>query len=94
MAVTFVHGLYHPTALCLVDRNGVMRAQYAHKGHLRNVITADLDADGKDELVAAGVNNAPAYNGPTLVLLDEDHEPATALTLQKLRERVKNACVT
>jgi transcriptional regulator with XRE-family HTH domain len=73
MMVCFRHGLFHPSAICLVDREGRRVGQYAHKGHLLRALTADFDGDGKDEAVAAGVNNAPAFGGPTLVMLDENH---------------------
>jgi hypothetical protein len=73
MLVCFHHGLYHPSALCLVDREGHLLGQYAHKGHLLVAVTADFDGDGKDEAVAAGVNNTPEYGGPALVMLDESH---------------------
>ncbi len=73
IVVSFVHGRYHPTAVCLFDQDGSLLRQYANKGHLLGLLVADLDADGRDEILATGTNNAPAYAGPTAVLLDDRH---------------------
>ena len=73
VAVGFIHGLNYPSAICLVNRDGTLAGQYSNKGHLYSMVAADFDADGKDELVASGVNNDRAFGGPTLILLDDLH---------------------
>lgn len=73
LIVRFVHGLYFPSCLCLVDKEGKRLAQYANKGHLRDFIAEDLDGDGRDEILVWGTNNCPAYQGATVIMLDQDH---------------------
>lgn len=73
IAVRFTHGLYYPSVLCLVDRVGHRLGQYANKGHLYGLQVVDLEQDGRQELVATGTNNAKAYQGATVLILDRDH---------------------
>jgi len=77
--VGFLHGLYYPYAVCLIDKTGHLRSQYVNKGHVYDLLIADIDADGKDEIVAAGVNNSPGHNGPTLFVLDDIHNRGASL---------------
>jgi transcriptional regulator with XRE-family HTH domain len=79
LLVNFVHGKYYPDALCVVDRHGRLQSQYAHRGHLLDVLVVDLDADGRDEILALGTNNAPAYQGATIVLLDDAHRSGASV---------------
>jgi hypothetical protein len=71
--LNFVHGHNYPTSLCWVDRDGRLRGQYVHKGHLMRETVTDLDRDGFDDLVVAGTNNSTAYQGATVVVLDHAH---------------------
>jgi len=73
VAVRFIHGLLYPAAICVIDRDGRRRSQYANRGHISSLLVVDLDGDGKDEIVAAGTNNALAYQGATVIVLDEDN---------------------
>ena len=72
LVVRFVHGLYYPCCLCLVDRNGQVLAQYTHRGHLRDFLAIDLDVDGADEILSWGTNNCLAYQGFTVLKLDRN----------------------
>ena len=69
----FVHGRYYPYALCAFDEDGNLLRQYANKGHVDDSLVLDLDGDGRDELLASGTNNAKAYQGATVFILDLDH---------------------
>ncbi len=73
LVVRFVHGLYYPCVLAWIDRDGNLVAQYANKGHLYGFMVFDCDGDGRDEVVAWGTNNAKAYQGGTVFMLDADH---------------------
>lgn len=73
LVVRFVHGLYYPCAMVRIDRDGRRVAQYVNKGHVADYDVMDYDEDGLDEVVAWGTNNAPAYQGGTVFILDHDH---------------------
>jgi hypothetical protein len=69
-----------PGLLVRLDaRSGNERGSYVHIGHLLDMTVCDLDGDGRNELVACGVNNA--YREACLVVLDPramaGHSPAT-----------------
>ncbi|MBU8871764.1 MAG: helix-turn-helix domain-containing protein [Gemmatimonadales bacterium] len=69
----FVHGLYYPCAIGWVGQGGNLLHQYVNKGHLWDYRILDLDHDGKDEIILAGTNNAKAYQGATVIILDDLH---------------------
>ncbi|MFO7652661.1 MAG: helix-turn-helix domain-containing protein [Candidatus Krumholzibacteriia bacterium] len=71
--VRFTHSVYYPSVLLWVAPTGAVLGQYANKGHFLDLLVADLDGDGRDEVLATGTNNTPAYQGATVVLLDGDH---------------------
>jgi len=73
VGVYFGHSKYYPASICLVDKGGHQRGHYANCGLLYDLVSLDIDSDGKDELLVAGTNNSKAYQGATLILLDEDH---------------------
>lgn len=73
IVVRFTHGLYYPAVLCLVGRDGTRLGQYANKGHIYGMQVVDLDEDGEPELLATGTNNAKAYQGGTVMILDREH---------------------
>lgn len=73
LVVQFTHSRFYPTAICALDRTGKMLGQYAHKGHIYESLIEDLDADGRDEYIGAGTNNAKAYQGASLFILDLEH---------------------
>ncbi|MEN8007805.1 MAG: helix-turn-helix transcriptional regulator [Candidatus Krumholzibacteriota bacterium] len=71
--VRFTHGRYYPTAVCTVERDGTLRSHYAVKGHVMDLRNQDLDGDGKDEIIGASTNNAKAYQGAMVFILDDQH---------------------
>ncbi len=73
LVVNFRHSLYYPTCLCVVDRRGRRRAQYSSKGHIDDLLVADVEGDGTEAVLAVGTNNDPAYQGATAILLDARH---------------------
>lgn len=73
VVVYFYHTRYFPSCLCLVDRYGSLMRQYCHRGFLYATCVEDIDGDGKDEVLAGGINNAAPYRGGTIFLLDDAH---------------------
>lgn len=71
LALIFNHDRFCPTCVILVERDGTRIGQYDHKGHFYDLLTEDIDADGKEELLVAGTNNEPCYQGATVILLDD-----------------------
>ena len=73
IAVSFKHILYFPTCLYLVDSKGRVLRQYYHWGHISRLQSVPLPDGAGAALLAAGCNNAPVYQGATLVWLDWEH---------------------
>ena len=68
-----VSSQHHPwweNQVAILDVNGKMTSEYWHSGVLSYMVLADLYGDGKEEIVATGVNNG--YLQATLVVLDPD----------------------
>jgi hypothetical protein len=60
-----------PSQIALLDSSGKTLSEYWHAGGLRDMVVADLDGDGKEEIIAAGV--AHGYDSQaTMVVLDAD----------------------
>lgn len=60
-----------PAQVALLDSNGKTVSEYWHSGGLRDMVVADLDGDGREEIIVAGV--AHGYDTQaTLVVLDAD----------------------
>ena len=70
IVVSSPHGLWYPNQIALLDSNGKLISEYWHSGHLENLTLADLDGDGREEIVATGISNG--YRQATLVVLDPD----------------------
>ncbi|HEV2728638.1 MAG TPA: hypothetical protein VGV15_01285, partial [Terriglobales bacterium] len=65
---------YHPwwpDQVALLDSNGKIVSEYWHSGTLTDMVLADLDGDGKEEIIATGVSNGYDHQA-TLVVLDPD----------------------
>jgi hypothetical protein len=60
-----------PNQIAIVDSNGKTVSEYWHSGVLSSVILADLDGDGREEIIATGIANGYDHRA-TLVLLDPD----------------------
>jgi hypothetical protein len=62
------HYLHNPNQIAMLDPSGALVSEYWHSGHLLSVLHADLNGDGVEEILLAGVNNG--YRLGTLVILD------------------------
>lgn len=61
---------YYPAQIAIIDSHGRTMSEYWHSGHLDFMTAADLDGDGRQEIIATGVDNG--YSQATLVVLDPD----------------------
>lgn len=60
-----------PAQVAVLDSNGKTLSEYWHSGGLGDMVVADLDGDGREEIIATG--NAHAYDAQaTLLVLDPD----------------------
>lgn len=71
IVVTSTHYPQYPTQVALVSAGGKTLAEYWHSGHLDLMGLADLDGDGRQQILGFGESNG--YNQATLVVLDPDH---------------------
>jgi hypothetical protein len=69
---------FFPCQISLLDaRSGRLVSEYWHPGALSTAAAADIDRDGRLELLAGGVNNpGPGAGRPALVVLDLPFSPA------------------
>ena len=70
IVVSSSHRLWDPHQIAILDSNGKLVSEYWHSGHLEHLTLADLDGDGREEIIATGISNG--YNQATLVVLDPD----------------------
>ena len=60
-----------PSQIAVIDTNGKTLSEYWHSGGLHDLVVADLDGDGKEQIIATGV--ARGYDSQaTMVVLDPD----------------------
>lgn len=66
------HRLWHPSQVALLDpRSGKPVEEFWHPGAITHALVADLNHDGTDELVLAGLNNpGPGPGSPALMALE------------------------
>lgn len=62
------HYPQYPTQVALIDTRGKTVSEYWHSGHLDHMVLADLDGDGRQQILLLGTSNG--YNQATLVVLD------------------------
>lgn len=63
------HRLWHPCQVALLDPStGEIVEQFWHPGAITHALVADLDHDGAEELVLAGVNNPGPGPGSPVVM--------------------------
>lgn len=79
LVVHFTHVKWYPSAICVVDCNGVIESQYASRGRVYDIHVEDIDDDGRDELVCAATNNTPEYQGASLFILDNMHRNGASI---------------
>ena len=70
IVVSSLHDPWWPNQLAILDSNGKLLSEYWHSGHLEHLTLADLDGDGRQEIIATGISNG--YHQATLVVLDPD----------------------
>ena len=70
IVLSSIHYLWYPDQIAILDNNGHLLSEYWHSGHLDNLTLADLDGDGRQEIIATGISGG--YHQATLVVLDPD----------------------
>ncbi len=71
IVVSSTHVPWYPDQIAILDAHGKTLSEYWHSGHLNTLVLADLDGNGKEEIVASGISNG--YRQATLVVLDPEH---------------------
>lgn len=71
IVVSSAHDTWWPNQIAILDAHGKPISEYWHSGRLDSMIFADLDGDGREEIVATGVSNGYDHQA-TLVVLDAD----------------------
>jgi len=71
IVVTSQHLPWWPDQVAILDSNGKIISEYWHSGGLSSMVLADLDGDGRQEIIAAGIANGYDHQA-TLVVLDPD----------------------
>ena len=71
IVVSSEYNPWWPDQIALLDSNGKLISEYWHSGTLFDMVLADLDGDGKEEIIATGVANGYDHQA-TLVVLDPD----------------------
>jgi hypothetical protein len=64
------HQPWWPSQIAVLDSNGKTISEYWHSGGLSSMVLADLDGDGREEIIATGVSEYD--HQATLVVLDPD----------------------
>jgi len=70
IVVSSIHDPWWPNQIAVLDSNGKTISEYWHSGHLDHLALADLDGDGREEIVATGISNG--YHQATMIVLDSD----------------------
>jgi hypothetical protein len=71
IVVASIHEIWWPSQIALLDSDGKTISEYWHSGGLDSMVLADLDGDGREEIIATGVANGYDHQA-TLVVLDPD----------------------
>jgi hypothetical protein len=71
IVVSSAHDMWWPNQIAILDSNGKTISEYWHSGRLDDMVLADLDGDGREEIVTTGVSNGYDHQA-TLVVLDPD----------------------
>jgi hypothetical protein len=71
IVVESIHDTWWPSQIALLDAHGKTISEYWHSGGLSFMALADLDGDGREEIIATGVANGYDHQA-TLVVLDPD----------------------
>lgn len=68
IVLTVHHSPRFPNQVAVLSHQGAVLGEYWHSGHLGLMELADLDGDGKPEILMAGISNG--YKAATLLVLD------------------------
>src|SRR5260370_256327 len=71
IVVASQHNPWWPGQIAVLDSNGKTISEYWHSGGLSSMVLADLDGDGREEIIATGVANGFDHQA-TFVVLDPD----------------------
>lgn len=77
IVVSSHHHLFYPEQIAIVDSNGKTVSEYWHSGILEYLTLADLDGDGREEIIASGISNG--YRAATLIVLDPEHASGASI---------------
>lgn len=87
------HNTWFPSSLSAYRADGRSMGTYYAWGTIYSVQAADLNRDGKEEVIGAGTNNARAYQGATIFILDEHHFGGAAVdSLVRPECPVRDSC--
>jgi len=70
IVLSSAHDTWWPNQIAVLDSNGSLLSEYWHSGNLEYLTLADLDGDGREEIIATGISNG--YHQATLLVLDPD----------------------
>lgn len=70
LLVGYIHCKNYPFILAVYNQDGRRLGHYASRGHAVEILVEDLDGDGCDEVIASGTNNSSAFQGATLIRLE------------------------
>lgn len=70
IVVSSIHEIWWPSQIAVLDSEGKAISEYWHSGALNSMVLGDLDGDGREEIIAAGVSEYD--HQATLVVLDPD----------------------
>ncbi len=70
IVVSSHHVPWYPHQIAIVSADGKTLSEYWHSGRIDFITLADLDGDGREEIIATGINNG--YYSATLLVLDPD----------------------
>ena len=64
----FVNAWGYPAVVAVVEPDGEVRGEYAHAGHVEDLVVRDVDGDGRADVIASGFSQT--HMAPTVVVLD------------------------
>lgn len=73
LVVMWGHHRWYPAIVARVSPEGALLDSYYHFGVIYDQYVGDLDGDGREDFLFAATNNGRAYQGATLVLLQDGY---------------------
>ena len=71
------HNPWAPSQVAILDPEGRLLSEYWHSGHLDYLTLADLDGNGREEIIVSGTSNG--YHQATMVVLDANQVHGASL---------------